>query len=227
MQSKICVVIPAYNEAGTIGRVVSEVKEKVSEVVVVDDGSSDQTVSLAKQSGATTLTHFLNRGQGAALQTGIIFALKRGADIIITFDADGQHQTSEIDKIIKPLLLGEVDIVLGSRFLELTDKSKIPLSKRIILKLAVWFTKIYTNLPVTDAHNGFRAFSKKAAELIEIKQDGMAHASEIIEQIKKHNLKFKEVAVSIIYTEYSKQKGQRLSNSFKIIWDLFFGRISR
>ena len=221
---KVVAVIPAYNEALAVGKVVSAVAEKVSSVIVVDDGSDDRTAELAKEAGAVVLKHFLNRGQGAALQTGIIFALIHEADIIVTFDADGQHETSDIDRMVQPLLEG-VDITLGSRFLK-TD-NQIPKLRKLVLKTAVAFTRFYTGLPVTDAHNGLRALSRRAAELIKIRQDGMAHASEIIEQIKKHNLKFKEVPVTVSYTDYSKAKGQRLTNSFKIILDLIFGRIVR
>jgi len=222
---KISVVIPAFNEAKTIGRVVEEVKGKVSQVIVVDDGSTDQTAELAKRSGATVINHFLNRGQGAALQTGINFALSQGADIIVTFDADGQLEPGEINQVVEPLLLGNVDVVLGSRFLG--KENKIPWSKRMILKLAIWVTRLYTGLKLTDTHNGFRAFSRQAAEKIEIRQDGMAHASEIVEQIRKNKFNFKEVSMTMRYTEYSMQKGQKLSNSFRIIWDLIISRISK
>lgn len=223
--TQIFVVIPAFNEAKVIGRVVGEVKPKVDQVIVVDDGSADATSDVAQAAGAVVARHFLNRGQGAALQTGIDLALTMGADIIITFDADGQHQVAEIDQVVKPLLLGEVDVVLGSRFLK-TD-NQIPQSRVWLLKAATWFTKFYTGLNVTDAHNGFRAFSRTAAQVIQIRQDGMAHASEIIEQIKKHQLKFKEVGVTIKYTYYSLNKGQKLTNSFKIVWDLLLGRIAK
>lgn len=222
---KIIAIIPAYNEQQAIAQVVNEVKDKVSSVVVVDDGSADKTATMAQQAGAIVLTHFLNRGQGAALQTGINFALENSADIIVTFDADGQHQADEIEKITKPLLLGQADVVLGSRFL--IKNYQIPLLKKMVLKLALWVTWLYTGLTITDVHNGFRAFSKKAAGLIGIKQDGMAHASEILEQIKKYDLRYLEVPVTINYTAYSLQKGQKLSNSFKIFWDLILGKISK
>lgn len=222
---KVTVVIPAFNEAKVISKVINEVKEQVNEVVVVDDGSIDNTAEVATNAGAKVARHFLNRGQGAALQTGISFALNSGADIIVTFDADGQHVAGEIEQVVKPLLLGEVDVVLGSRFLNSTNK--IPFSRRMLLKLATLFTRFYTGLKVTDVHNGFRAFSRKAAELIQIKQDGMAHASEIVEEIKRHNLKFKEVGVTIKYTYYSLEKGQKLTNAFKIVWDLILGRLTK
>ncbi|MFA5022258.1 MAG: glycosyltransferase family 2 protein [Patescibacteria group bacterium] len=221
----ISTVIPAYNEAKKIGQVINEIKDKVTKIIVVNDGSNDATGEIASQGGAIVLNHFINRGQGAALQTGINFALAKGADIILTFDADGQHQASDIDKMIQPLLLGQVQVVLGSRFLG--QKAKMPFVRKVILKLATLFTQLYTGLKVTDTHNGFRAFSRQAAELIEIKQDGMAHASEIIEQIRKYDLKYIEVPVVIEYTDYSLQKGQKLSNSFRIVWDLILGKISR
>ena len=222
---KICAVLPAYNEAKTIASVVKEVKDKVDEVIVIDDGSGDLTADLAQQAGAKVLTHFLNRGQGAALQTGINFALNQGADIIVTFDADGQHNPDDIKRVVQPLLLGEVEVVLGSRFLK--SKSNIPLVRKFILRMAVWFTRLYTGIAVTDVHNGFRAFSRQATEKINIKQDGMAHASEIIEQIKTRHLRYMEIPVTIKYTDYSLQKGQKISNSFRILWDLIIGRISK
>lgn len=239
---KIIVVVPAYNEAVKIGEVVKDIKKEIENVIVVDDGSNDETGEIAKTAGAIVLTHSINRGQGAALQTGINFALEYGADIIVTFDADGQLLASEIDQVVKPLLLGEVDIVLGSRFLnksstflrglmpqgKVLDKiNQIPANKKIILRLAILVTRLYTGLKITDTHNGFRAISSQAAKKIEIRQDGMAHASEILEQIKKYNLKFKEVPVTMRYTEYSIKKGQKLSNSFRIILDLILDRFSK
>lgn len=218
----ISVVIPAYNEEEVIGDVVNLVKSKVNHVIVVDDGSTDATSYQAKKVGAFVVNHSINRGQGAALQTGINFALGQSSDIIVTFDADNQHLADEIDDIIQPLLLGEVDVVLGSRFIK---ENNIPLAKTIVLKIATFITRFYTGMNITDTHNGFRAFSRKAASLIDISQDGMAHASEIIEEIKKHRLKYKEVPVTINYTSYSKHKGQKLSSSFSILWDLIIGRL--
>lgn len=222
---KIWAVVPAYNEAEIIGSVINDLKNSVDNIVVVDDGSTDGTIVEAERSGAVVIRHMINLGQGAALQTGINFALNNNADIIVTFDADGQHQASDIEKVVKPLLLGEVDVVLGSRFLNGT--SDIPTLRRVLLKVAAFITRVYTGLVVTDAHNGFRALSKFAAQNIDLRQNGMAHASEIIEQIKRRNLKFQEVPITIKYTKYSLAKGQRLSDSFKIFWDLILGRISR
>jgi len=222
---KIFVVIPAYNEARTISQVISQVKSQGLEVVVIDDGSADQTGSLARQAGAKVLTHLINLGQGAALQTGILFALNQEADIIVTFDADGQLRPEEISRLTEPLLLGRLDVVLGSRFLG-PGRQSVPFFRQLVLKLAVAVTRVYTGLKITDTHNGFRALARPAAEVIAITQNGMAHASEIIEQIKKHRLKFMEVPVTVHYTAHSLAKGQKISDSFKIIWDLIFSRLS-
>jgi glycosyltransferase involved in cell wall biosynthesis len=223
---KIIAVVPAFNESKMIASIVRDLKNEVDRVVVVDDGSTDNTGKLAKSEGAVVLQHFLNRGQGAALQTGIDFALQLGADIIITFDADGQHDVADIKKLAEPLMLDGVDIVLGSRFIS-SSKLKMPFLRLVILKLAVAFDRLRTGLKITDTHNGLRAISRRAAGLIKIRQDGMAHASEILEQISQLGLKYKEVPVTIKYTDYSRQKGQRLSGTFRILWDLLLGRISK
>lgn len=221
----IFAVVPAYNEAKTIAGVVVGLKGRVAKVIVVDDGSTDETAELAKAAGADVVRHFLNRGQGAALQTGIDYALKRGAEIIVTFDADGQHQAEEIDRLTQPIMSAEAAVVLGSRFLK--PEARVPFLRKIILKTAAGLTRAYTGLKITDVHNGFRAFSWVAAEKIEIRQDGMAHGSEILEQIKKHNLKYLEAPVTVKYSDYSLSKGQKLSDSFKIIFDLLLSRLSK
>ena len=226
---KITVVIPAYNEARVLDGVIRAVREHVDEVVVIDDGSTDQTAAVARAAGAVVASHFLNRGQGATLQTGILLALARQADVIVTFDADGQLVAEEIDQMVTPLLRGEAGVVLGSRFLDRRklQQSGMPAAKLAVLRLATLITRWYTGLPVTDTHNGFRAFSRHAATVITIKQGGRAHASEIIEQIEKHRLTFKEAPVSVRYTAYSLKKGQRISHSFGILWDLLLSRLSK
>jgi len=231
------VVVPAYNEANMIGQVVQKLIGHGFEVVVVDDGSSDTTSQTASSAGAKVLRHFLNRGQGAALQTGITYAINQRADIVVTFDADGQLDADEVKLLIRPIQAGQTEVVLGSRFLipntenqaskVETTTATIPLIRKFVLRLATLFTRFYTGLKVTDTHNGFRAFSYSAAQKINIAHDGMAHASEILEQIAKYKLTYTEVPVTIRYTEYSLQKGQKLSSSFKILWDLLLGRISK
>ena len=175
-------------------------------VVVVDDGSTDGTFDAARRTAKYVLRHVINRGQGAALQTGIEFALRHGARFILTFDADGQHRVEDIPAMLEPIWRGECEITLGSRFLGQTVN--IPSTRRTILRLAVLFTKIVNRVKLTDAHNGLRAFSRRAAETIHITMDRMAHASELIDQIRLSGLPFREVPVEIRYTVYSLAKGQ-------------------
>jgi glycosyltransferase involved in cell wall biosynthesis len=218
---KIVAVIPAYNEEKNIGRVVGEVKKYVDEVVVVDDGSSDKTLFRAREAGALVYSHFLNRGQGAALETGKKIALFRLADVIVTYDADGQFVAKEITEMVRPILAGEADVVLGARFL----KSEIPLSKKIFLRGAVLLTRLTSGLNLSDTHNGFRAFSRAAAEKIEIQHNRMAHASEILDKISKQKLRYKEMPVTLKYLPEHLKKGQKLPDYLKILFDLVIGRV--
>ncbi len=225
MKPAIYFVIPAYNEEPCVGEVVRRVRERFPNVVVVDDGSADQTGEAARRAGATVLTHIINRGQGAALKTGIDYALICGADLIVTFDSDGQHRLEDVDRLMAPVLAGHCDVALGSRFLQ--DESNVPFMRRLTLKLGVLFTRFVSGIRVTDTHNGFRALSRKAAEQIQIRQDRMAHASEILDEISRLKLRFQEVPTTIVYTDYSKRKGQRSSAAFRIAWDFLIGKSSR
>lgn len=215
-------VIPAFNEAGCVGDVIRRVKARYLHVVVVDDGSSDATAREARDAGATVLVHMLNRGQGAALKTGIDFALEAGADIIVTFDSDGQHRLEDVDTLIEPVRAGHCDVALGSRFLD--SGTQVPPMRRLTLKLGVIFTRVVSQIRVTDTHNGLRALSRKAASQIQIRQDRMAHASEILDEISRLKLRFCEVPTRILYTDYSKSKGQKSSAAFRIVWDFLIGK---
>ncbi len=217
---KTIAVIPAYNEEKTIADVVEEVKKYVDEVVVVDDGSADRTIERAKEAGAIVYSHFMNRGQGAALETGKKIALLRQADIIVTYDADGQFVAEEIANVVRPIAEGRVDVVLGARF----GKSDMPLAKKFFLKGATIFTRLTSGLNLSDTHNGFRAFSRSAAEKITIEQNRMAHASEILEKIGRHNLRYVEVPVTVKYFSSKVRRGQRLPDYLKILFDLFLGK---
>lgn len=220
---RVLVIIPAYNEASIIGRVVSAVVRAGYEVLVIDDGSEDTTARLAIQAGAKVLQHLINLGQGAALQTGFLYAQKNNYQFVVTFDADGQHEVEDIAKIIEPLLLSRYEIALGSRFLN--PANKVPPLKKVILKLAVYFTRLTTGLKVTDVHNGLRAISVTVLPQLVLTQNGMAHASEIISLIKRWHLRWLEIPVVVNYSAYAQAKGQPLSNSFKILWDLFWQKI--
>ena len=220
----VWVVIPAYNEAEMLGQVLTELAEhnRSYKIVVVDDGSSDQTAAIAAGLPVHLLRHPINLGQGAALATGIEYALKQKADIVVTFDADGQMAPEDIDKLVREVSKDGVDVALGTRFL---TSSPIGMSKvkKIGLKLATLLTKITTGLSVTDTHNGIRAFKADALRKITITQNQMAHASEIISEIAHNKLSWREVPVTIRYTRYSKAKGQSIFNSINILFELFTG----
>jgi len=223
---KVVAVVPAYNEASAIGAVVNGLRQFVDVAIVVDDGSTDPTGAVAATEGAVVLRHFLNRGQGAALQTGMTAALRRGADIVVTFDADGQHRVEDVPRLIEPLWLGRYDLVLGSRFLS-NSRPLMPRARRWLLQLGILFDRTRTGLAITDTHNGLRAFSRRAGELITIRQDRMAHASEILDEMVRLHFRFIEVPVHVQYTPYSRGKGQGWRDSVHILWDLVRGRITR
>jgi len=216
------IVIPAYNEEQAIGPVIAELRALWPNLVVVDDGSRDATGAAARAAGATVLTHIVNRGQGAALQTGIAYALRRGAAFIVTFDSDGQHRAEDVNALLLPLVEGRAEAALGSRFLGTTEK--MPWRRRMLLRAAVVFTRISSGARVTDAHNGLRAFSREAASRIRIELDRMAHASEIIDQISAKGIRFVEVPVHVRYSEYSRQKGQSSLGAFRVLFDYLWGR---
>lgn len=216
------VVVPAYNEARVIGDVVRGLLTTFPNVVVVNDGSSDNTAAVLKDLPATVVTHHINLGQGAALQTGIKHALERGASYIVTFDADGQHRIEDALAAVRVLSEGGCDVVCGSRFLGTT--SNVPRVRKAVLKAAVGLANLTTGARMTDAHNGLRALSRKAASCLELSQSGMAHASEIISQLREHKMQIREVPVHIHYTEYSLAKGQSSLNSINILFELVIGR---
>lgn len=225
VRRKLFVVIAAYNEDAVIGRVVRELRAVYPNVVVVDDGSSDETWRSAREGGAIVLRHLLNRGQGAALQTGITFALEKGAEVIVTFDADGQHRVQDVAALAAPIAASEVEICLGSRFLD--DSDAVPFGRRMLLAAAIVFTRLSSGMKLSDAHNGLRAFSRRAAACFDIQLDRMAHASELIDQIRSSGLSYREVAVRIHYTDYSLAKGQRSSAALRVAWDYLIGRLLR
>jgi glycosyltransferase involved in cell wall biosynthesis len=212
-------IVPAYNEEKRISSVIKSLLSHVDEIVVVDDCSTDKTVDVAQNAGATVLRHKINLGQGASLETGHSYARERGAQYVLHFDGDGQLSVEDIKPALEKLKNEHADIILGSRFLD--DRSQVPLFKRkILLPVGVFINKLFTGLKLTDAHNGFRILNRTALEKIKITHDRMAHATEIISLIKKHNLKHVEFPVKIVYHEY----GQRSLAGFKILKDLVFGR---
>ena len=221
---RVFIVIAAFNEARTIRDVVQKLLVHYPDLVVVDDASSDGTALCLKGLKVFLLRHILNRGQGAALQTGITFALEQGADVIVTFDADGQHHEKNIPALVEPILRGECDVSLGSRFLG--SAHNLPFTRRVILKAGVLFTRMASGIKVTDVHNGLRAFSSEAACSLQISMDRMAHASEILDHLKTRKLRFKEVPVDISYSTLSLQKGQGSWGALKIVLDVFYKKLA-
>lgn len=214
-------VIPLYNEAGVIGDVVEQARRRFPNVVCVDDGSRDESAARAEAAGAVVVRHPINLGQGAALQTGIQYVLEEtdGA-YLVTFDADGQHQISDAEAMVERARAEDVAIVFGSRFLD--ARTKPGLLKRMVLKTAIVVTNRTTGLRLTDAHNGLRVLRRDAAAQVHMVQDRMAHASEIVEQLGRSGLPWREYPVHVLYTDYSKAKGQSVLNSVNIIVELLF-----
>ena len=212
----ILVIVPAYNEEKRIGRVLRGLFEhEYKNILVIDDCSKDSTVNVALRAGAKVLSHKVNRGQGASLETGNEYARQNEYDTVVHFDGDGQMNPEDIKMAIDKIDNGGYDIVLGSRFLD--SRSKIPfLKKFLILPVSRWINFVFTHVKLTDAHNGFRVLNKKSLEKIRIIQDQMAHNTEIVKQIKKNDLKFVEIPVEINYHHF----GQGVGGGFKIIWDL-------
>jgi glycosyltransferase involved in cell wall biosynthesis len=211
-------VIAAYNEAAVIEAVVASVVREGWRVVVVDDGSRDATAACARTGGATVLRHSINLGQGAALQTGIDYALRRGAHHIVTFDADGQHDPADIPAIVDAL--STHDIALGSRFLGQVEGAGR--QRMALLRVAVMMSNKLAGLRLSDAHCGLRGLRASAAQRLRIQQDRMAHASELLKKIQRSGLSYVEVPITVRYTAHSKAKGQTGFQAVRILFDYFF-----
>ncbi|MFP4514637.1 MAG: glycosyltransferase family 2 protein [Parcubacteria group bacterium] len=219
---KILCIIPAYNEEKNIATTVKSAKKYINDVLVVNDGSKDKSKELAKEAGAKVISHIINRGQGAALETGNEYARRHDYDIVVHFDADGQFLAEEIQDIIKPIAEESYSVSFGSRFL--SKKSKMPwFKKRVIMPLARVMNYIFLGVKTSDPQSGFRAMDKEALNKIKIENDGMAHCSEILAKTHKYNLLFKEVPITVIYNEF----GQTLGSGFKTVKDLFINKINK
>jgi glycosyltransferase involved in cell wall biosynthesis len=216
----VCVIVPFYNEEQIVDKVISELINHKYKVLAIDDGSTDGSYEKIKDMNCTIIRHPQNFGQGAALQTGMSFAkLNPNLDLFVTFDSDGQHQVANIENVLNPLMRDEADIVFGTRFQD--GQTKFTFLKRIILKLAVKYTQLSTGVALTDTHNGFRALNRIAIDKIQLTFPGMTHASEFVGKAGENNLRIKEVPVHVLYTKYSKRKGQSLWNAINILTDLF------
>ncbi|MFA6131750.1 MAG: glycosyltransferase family 2 protein [Patescibacteria group bacterium] len=218
---KIFVVIPAYNEARWIAKVVEEVLHAGYKTVVVDDCSKDETAALAEKVGAVVLRHIINRGQGAALRTGTNWSIENGAEIVVHFDADGQFRVEDIARVVKPLVEGKADVVFGSRFLDNT--TKLPWAKKnLIMPIARAVNRIFFRVKMTDPQSGFRAFTAIVGEKLNWRQDRAAHASEILSLVVHERWRVVEVPITVIYHEF----GQSFLGGFKLLVDIFIKKLS-
>ena len=218
-KKNIVAIVPAYNEEETIGGVIDDLQKYDITPIIINDGSTDRTKEIARAKGVGVLSQVINRGQGAAFMTGFSFIKTKFPDCIVTFDSDGQHQAREVGLLCEPIFSHRADVVLGSRFLK---ENTIPTFKRIVLKVATVYTRYITGLSITDTHNGLRALNMHALHSIVLRQAGMAHASEILDEISRLQLKYVEVPVTVTYSDYARKKGQHLSNSIHILIDLWF-----
>ncbi|ORW14247.1 glycosyl transferase [Mycobacterium lacus] len=224
----VWIVVPAFNESAVIGEVIAGVRSVFDHVVCVDDGSTDGTGEIAMRAGAHLVRHPINLGQGAAIQTGVEYACKQpGAQVFATFDADGQHRVKDVAAMVDRLSTGDVDVVIGTRFGGAVG-SRPPLLKRIVLQTATRLSRRGRQLGLTDTNNGLRVFNRKVAEGLNITMSGMSHAAEFIMLIAENHWRVAEEPVEVLYTEYSKSKGQPLLNGVNIIFDGFLrGRLRR
>jgi glycosyltransferase involved in cell wall biosynthesis len=224
-QVATAVLVPMFNEGRVVGPVVAELRSEFSLVICVDDGSDDNSSDVARQAGATVLRHQVNLGQGAALQTGIDYALARTTvQHLVTFDADGQHSVRDAVDMVAAAQATGVDVVLGSRNIGTTVDQ--PAARRLLLSAALRYSRWSTGLDLTDTHNGLRVLNRRALELFRLRQQGMAYASELEASIVEHGLSWIEHPVTISYSDYSRGKGQNNLNAFNIMYDLMVARLS-
>ena len=220
MIDNVHILIPVYNEQKMISEVVLKLKKHFSNIVVVNDGSTDSTLEILSQLEVVALNHFLNLGQGAAISTGINYIKNlKNSLAVITFDADGQHSVNDAVNFANEIVKCDEGIIFGSRFLE--HKMNIPPLKRFALKAVTYFTNKLTNMNLTDSHNGLKAYKTDALKDINVTIDGFAFESEIINIVSRNNISYKEMPTNTIYTSYSKNKGQKLRNGLIILEDLF------
>ncbi len=215
-------MIPMYNEQEVIADVIHGLKAIFENILCVDDGSTDESVAKAREAGAIVICHAVNIGQGAAIATGFTWIqAKTNFSRIVTFDADGQHLPEDAIRLVEELASKELDVVFASRFLN--DQSEVPLMKRLVLRGVTNVTRALTDVELSDAHNGLRALTVDASRKIQLTQNGMAHATQFVSLVLQGGLKYSELPVTILYTPYSRSKGQSMLNSINIALDLIWG----
>jgi polyprenyl-phospho-N-acetylgalactosaminyl synthase len=222
----IFIIVPGFNEATVIRQTVETLLEKKYSVVVVDDASTDNTRNVLLGLPLFYIRHLSNLGQGAAIRTGMELALKKGAEYIVTFDADGQHDVNDIEKMLRLLQQEKADIIFGSRFLE-GAATNVHTSRKIILKTARLINYLASGILLSDANNGLRIMTREAALKMQITENRSSHNAQVQNLVKKHALKYAECPVNISYSAYSKKKGLRNINSIRILYDLILYKIFR
>jgi glycosyltransferase involved in cell wall biosynthesis len=216
------VVIPLFCEASVVGDVVRGLREQFDHVVCVDDGSTDDSAAAAQEAGAVVVRHAVNLGQGAALQTGVAYALRDARTrSVLTVGVEGQHRVEDAAAMVRRLHAEQLDVVFGSRFLD--RRTELDPLRRMVLRAAVVYTNRTTGMRLTDAHNGLRVLSRAGAATLRIRHNRMAHASEIVHQVGRSDLRWAEHPVHVLYTDYSRSKGQSLLNSINILVETLLG----
>jgi glycosyltransferase involved in cell wall biosynthesis len=213
--------IPAYNEEKTIAEVVLKAGCHVGKVLVCDDGSKDRTRVVARENGADVLEHEKNMGYGATMQTLFGKARELDADVLVVFDGDGQHDPDEIPELVKPVLEGRADIVIGSRFIN-GARMNVPLYRRMGILLITLLTKIFSGYAISDAQSGFRTFNRKALEELKISEDGWGSSVEVFFRARDVGLRILEVPVDCDYEGYPKAlKCDPLRQGISIVASIF------
>jgi glycosyltransferase involved in cell wall biosynthesis len=227
---KIAVFMPAFNEANVIERVIKDFKRALkpfrrADLIVIDDGSIDDTAKIARRARLRVISHLVNLGLGGAISTGFKMARQEGYDAMVTVDSDGQHHPHDLVAIIKELKKGKADFIVGSRWLK--DQSKnVPLHRQLGNKYVMnVLTFLFTGMITSDSQSGLRAFSRRAIELINLVPQRMEVSTELFARAKLHRLRYKEIPIQAIYTDYSMHKGQRSVNGLLIAWRLTISRL--
>lgn len=220
----VCVIVPMLNESTTIASVLENLQHTFPHVLCIDDGSADDSAAIAAGAGATVLRHSTNLGQGAALQTGFDY-VTRSTDHrwVVTFDADGQHLVSDAEAMVSVGREQDLDVVLASRFAGVTVD--MPRARRVVLRGAIHFTRWTAGLDVSDAHNGLRVINTRVLDRLRLRQPRMAYASELLNKIAANKLRWSEVPTTVLYSDYSRAKGQRNINAVNIVFDLVMARV--
>tara|TARA_Y100000816_G_C26056896_1_gene554661 strand:+ start:511 stop:1188 length:678 start_codon:yes stop_codon:yes gene_type:complete len=215
----IYVLVPAFNEQKVIKDIINSLLKNFSNVIVINDGSNDRTLEIINDLDIKVLSHEINLGVGAAVQTGFDYVSKiPNAKAVITFDADGQHHVDDAVAMAKEILICDEGIIFGTRFPK--HSKNIPQVKRFVLKLIAKITNLVTGVTLTDAHNGLKAYKISTIKELELQFSSYSYESELITQVAKKKIDYKEMSTDIKYTSYSIKKGQKLLNGLLIIEDL-------